>query len=138
MNTAPTTIPEAVAAVLAMLFQFGPPSTWAGVDPDSEKIVAYGLAATVPRLCDLVGDDTARRDEAKRLVQEGVTKHSTHTFDVGQGERLCRAVHRAWMAATIQRHPRADRFGTLVEALRRGRYSEAQRALALRLIAEVA
>ena len=135
-NAAPATIPAAVAAVMAMLWQYGPPSQF-GCDQDSEKAVAYGLAATVPVLCDLVGDDEARRDEAKALVRAAVAARSAHPFDKAQADRICRAVQRMWMVARIRRHPRAAGFGSLLAALRGARATAKQVAFAKQLIAEV-
>ena len=76
-------------------------------------------------------------DEAKAIIRSFVAARSSHAFDKGQADRICRAIHRAWMCAVIARHPRAGRFGTLTDALRRGRFTEAQMSLAKRLVAEV-
>ncbi len=77
-------------------------------------------------------------DEAKALLRGEIARRSEHRYDRGQADRLCRAVQRGWMVAVIRRHPRAERFQSLVDAINRGRYSEKQRDLALKLIAEVA
>lgn len=138
MDDATTTLPEAVTASVEALWTFGPPSAYAGVDPDSERVVAYALAPAVQRLVALVGADAAKRDEAKALLRAEIARRSEHRYDRGQADRLCRAVQRGWMVAVIRRHPRAERFQSLVDALNRGRYSEKQRDLALKLIAEVA
>ena len=84
-----------------------------------------------------LGADAAKRDEAKAIIRSFVAARSSHAFDKGQADRICRAIHRAWMCAVIARHPRAGRFGTLTDALRRGRFTEAQMSLAKRLVAEV-
>lgn len=135
-DDAAKTIAERAAFVCEMLWQFGPPSTF-GCDQDSERFVAHGLGASVPPLTDAVGADEVKRDEAKTIIRAFVAARSEHRFDKGQADRICRAIHRAWMCAVIARHPRAGRFGTLTDALRRGRFTEAQMNLAKRLVAEV-
>ena len=137
MNTTiDTSIPARAAFVCEMLWQFGPPSTL-GCDQDSERFVAYGLGTAVPLLSDAIGADAAKRDEAKAIIREFVAARSTHAFDKGQADRICRALHRGWMVAQIRRHPRAGKFQTLTDALRRGRFTAAQMDLAKRLIGEV-
>lgn len=130
------TIASRAAFVCEMLWQFGAPSTL-GCDQDSERFVAYGLGTAVPLLADEVGADPAKRDEAKAIVRGFVAERSTHAYDKGQADRICRAIHRGWMVATIRRHPRASKFYTLTEALHRGRFTQAQMDLAKRLVAEV-
>lgn len=44
MDDATTTLSKAVTASVEALWTFGPPSAYAGVDPDSERVVAYALA----------------------------------------------------------------------------------------------
>lgn len=133
---APRTIADLAAAVCAQLWQFGAPSTLA-CDQDSERFVAHGLAFTVPALVDAVGADAAKRDEAKAAVRGFVAARSEHRYDKGQADRICRAIHRGWMVAMIGRHPRASKFHTLTTALHRGRFTDAQMALAKTLVAEV-
>jgi len=135
-ETPAKSIADRAAFVCEMLWQFGPPSGLA-CDQDSERFVAHGLNASVPPLTDAIGADAAKRDEAKALIRAFVSARSSHPFDKGQADRICRAIHRAWMCAIIAKHPRAGRFGTLTDALRRGRFTEAQMNLAKKLVAEV-
>ncbi len=124
------------AFVTEQLWQFGPISQIV-CDDDSIRFIAHGLAASVPGVIDAVGADKAKRDEAKAIIRAFVAARSDHAYDKGQADRICRAIHRGWMVAMIHRHPGADRFYTLCEALRRGRATEKQTAFAKRLIAEV-
>lgn len=88
-------------------------------------------------MADAVGADKAKRDEAKAIIRGFVAARSEHAYDKGQADRICRAIHRGWMRAMIAKHPRAAQFGSLCDALRRGRATEKQVAFAKRLIAEV-
>ena len=124
------------AFVTEMLWQFGPVSQIV-CDDDSIRFIAHGLAEAVPGVIDAVGADAAKRDEAKAIIRGFVAARSDAASDKAQADRICRAIHRGWMRAMIERHPRAAQFYTLTDALRRGRATEKQVAFAKRLIAEV-
>ena len=124
------------AFVTEMLWQFGPVSQIV-CDDDSIRFIAHGLAEAVPGVVAAVGADAAKRDEAKAIIRGFVAARSDAASDKAQADRICRAIHRGWMRAMIERHPRAAQFYTLTDALRRGRATEKQVAFAKRLIAEV-
>ena len=122
--------------LMSALFTFGPPSG-IQLDPDSQKIVAWATHAATVALVREIGDDEAIMKATCALIRTCVAVRSTDAYDVGQGERICRALHRGWIVARVSRHPRAGTFRSLIEAINRGRATLAQMRLAGRLAAEV-
>lgn len=137
MSTPTLSPTQAADAIVAALFRLGPPSTLT-LDPDSVRDVAAHVAVACDRARQTIGADRARLDATKAAVRAGVAARSTDAYDLGRANVVCRVLHRSWMVATIRRHPRADRFGSLIFALQTGHYTRAQQTLALSLVAEVA
>ncbi len=122
--------------VITALWTFGPPSTIT-LDPDSQRIVAYATHAATVELARAIGGDEATMRATCAAVRAAVAAKSTDAYDRGQGERICRALHRGWLVARVNRHPRAGTFRSMLEQISKGRATDAQLALARRLAREV-
>ncbi|MDO9016647.1 MAG: hypothetical protein Q8S73_43125 [Deltaproteobacteria bacterium] len=133
MSTSPVAL---ATSLVAALFLYGSPSTLTN-DPDSQRDVARLVAVTVDSVRLAIGADRTLLESVTRHVRTLVSARSAEDFDEAQGAKICRALRRGWMVATIRRHPRADAFRSLTFALTVDRYTRAQHALALQLIAEV-
>lgn len=90
-------------------------------------------AAELARLCIDLGDDDVRA--VKMRLVEACGDDEWALSEVAK--RFTSAVVRLRLVRDINRHPRADRFVSLVRALKRGRYSRKQLAFAKRLANEV-
>lgn len=122
--------------IISALWTFGPPSGIT-LDPDSERIVAYAAHAATVALVRELGDDEAAMKAACAAIRSAIAAKSTDDYDRGQGERICRALHRGWIVARVGRHPRAGHFRSLLEQVSKGRATVAQMRLASRLAGEV-
>jgi len=126
-----------IDTLTAALWYFGPPSRLS-LDPDSERIVAWGTKAALLSLVREIGADAAAADVAIAAVREFVAARSADPADLEQAAKIARAIRRGVLAAQVRRHPRAASFRSLVDALVSGRASKAQLGLARTLAAEVA
>lgn len=131
---------DALAAVAVIADEIrslvGPLSSWA-YSPDAlDRLAAAGLRDRVHNLAIGLIGLPAEDVETVAVALDAVCAHDEYARDELAG-RLRSAVRRLELVERMRRHPRADRFYTLVQAVSRGKATGKQMDLARKLAGEV-